>query len=133
MFNTFPDLLTYSFFAPTLLRLAGALAVAYIAYAQFKRREEIGEITYWLIGKPGSWLIWVVVALETILALALLFGYYTQLAALAGLVLCVKHYIFAKKYSRAIPLCRVDYIFLAVILLSLLLTGAGALAIDLPL
>lgn len=132
MLNTFPDLLLFSFFAPTLLRIAVAVAFAYIAYIHFKRRAELMQMRVPLLSTLGP-LLWLVMLIEAVIALALLFGYHTQIAALAGLVLSIKHAIFAKRYARAIPLCRGEYFFIIVILLSLLLTGGGAFAFDLPL
>lgn len=132
MLNTFPSLLTYSFFAPTLLRVTVALTFAYIAYVQYKRREEIAKMRVPMVGKIGG-LIWVALVIEALMALALLVGYCTQIAALLGLLLSIKHYVYAKKYPLVIPLGRADYIFIFVICLSILLTGAGAFAFDLPL
>lgn len=85
------------------------------------------------IGTLGNGLLWLVLAVECALALMFLVGYYTQFAALAGLVLCIKHFIYAKKYARAIPLCRADYIYLFVLCLALVCMGAGAFAMDIPL
>jgi uncharacterized membrane protein YphA (DoxX/SURF4 family) len=132
MLNTFPSLLTYTFFAPTLLRITVALAIAYIAYVQFIRREEIAEMRVPVVGKIGG-LIWIALIVETAIAIGLFVGYLTQICALLAMLLCIKHFIYAKKYPRVMPLCRADYIFIFVICLSLLLTGAGAFAFDLPL
>lgn len=133
MLNPFPDLLVFSFFAPTLLRIVAAVSFLAIGYVQIKRRNEIGKTHFPIIGAPGAWLAVVVGIAAILIGLMLFFGYYTQYAALAGIVLGLKHIIYAKKYPRAIPLCRVDYIYLIVICASLLLLGAGAFAQDLPL
>lgn len=125
-FLLFPSLLFLAPLGATILRVTAALAFAYIARVHIQRREEIAETHYVLLGKPDAWLISVVIILESLLALALFFGFYTQLAAIAGLVLCTKHFTYAKMYPRAIPLCRLDYVFLFAICLSLLFTGAGA-------
>lgn len=107
-----------------MLRLAVALAFGFGAWAHYSRRSELTGLGLWL---------WLMVIVEVLIALSLAVGAYTQVAALAALVLCVVYAIFAKKYPRATPLCRGEYILLAVISLSLMLTGAGALAQDLPL
>ena len=132
MLNVFPSLLTYSFFAPMLLRVAVAFSIAYIVWVQYKRREEISRMRAPLIGVVGG-LLWLGLAAELAVAVALLVGYYTQIAALFGLALSAKHYIFAKKYPTVIPFSRATYVFIFVICLTLLITGAGALAFDLPL
>ena len=132
MLNVFPSLLTYSFFAPMLLRALVALSIAYIVWVQYKRREEISHMRAPLIGVVGG-LLWLGLAAELAVAAALFVGYYTQIAALFGLALSLKHYIFAKKYPSVIPFSRATYVFIFIICFTLLLTGAGALAFDLPL
>ena len=132
MLNLFPNLLTYGFFAPTLLRLVAAGVFVYLTYVHLQRREEIGTTRFMLIG-AGAWTVWVLVFVEAIIAIGLFLGYYTQVAALLGLLMALKHFVWAKRYPRVFFLNRIDYVLLAVVCLSLLLTGAGALAMDLPL
>lgn len=133
MLTPFPGLLDYAFFAPTLLRITAAVAVGFIAYAHYTRRNELGHIRMPIFGNMGTGMVLFMTAIEGVIALALFFGYYTQIAALLAGILCIKHMIYAKKYPRFVPLCRADYVFLLVICFSLMLTGAGALAFDLPL
>lgn len=132
MLNTFPDLLTYSFFAPTLIRIAVAISFAGIAYAVYTRRDEIARISFPIIGK-APWLAPLSALIHALIAVALFAGYYTQVAALLGALSALKQAYFAKQYPRAIPLCRAEYILLVFMCLSLLLSGAGATALDLPL
>lgn len=132
MLNPFPDLLIFSFFAPTVLRIAVAICFFFIAYAQWTRREELAHLSYPIIGK-APWLPSASVVVHLALALMLLVGWYTQLAALIGLAASFKAALFAKTLPRFMPLCRGEYILLMVILASLMLSGAGALAYDLPL
>src|SRR6266404_3302091 len=132
MLNTFPQLLTYGFFAPTILRILVAFAFFSIAYLQASRRKEISETGFPFIGKPDPTLVLISALIVAATGFAILLGWHLQLAALVGLVICIKHAIFATKYPRAIPLCRGEYIQLTVILLTLLISGAGAFAMDLP-
>lgn len=132
MLNPFPSLLIYSFFAPTLLRVAAALIFAWIAYAQYKRRGELGRIHFPVVGS-GAWIVWVSIVVTALVALGLLLGYSTQWAALVGALIGMKGTVWAKRYPRFFPLCRFEYFLLMVVCLSLLLSGAGALAFDLPL
>jgi uncharacterized membrane protein YphA (DoxX/SURF4 family) len=132
MLNTFPQLLTFSFFAPTLLRVFVALVFFGIAYMQYARRDELAQTRYIVVGR-GAWIPRASVLAHAVLGLMLLLGYYTQVAALLGALASLKGLIWAKRYPHFFPLCRVDYLFVLVILLSLLLTGAGALAFDLRL
>lgn len=124
MLNPFPDLLALGFFAPTLLRLAVALSFGATAWAHYARRTELANLGIWL---------WVAIMVEVAVTISLALGAYTQLGALAALILSVAYAVYAKKYARAVPLCRGEYILLAIISASLLVSGAGAFAQDLPL
>lgn len=132
MLNTFPDLLSLGFFAPTLLRITVALAFLFGAYIQFKRVDELSNIRFPLVG-GGPWIIWLSIVAHAAIGVMLFFGYYTQIAAILGALGSIKGMVYGKKYPRLFALCRVDYFFVLMICLSLLLTGAGAFAFDLPL
>ncbi len=124
MLNPFPGLLMLAFLAPTILRLAVALGFGGSAWAHFARRDELKGLGFWL---------WLLIAVEIFITLSLAMGAYTQVGALLALILSVVYAVYAKKYARAVPLCRGEYILLAIISASLMLSGAGALAQDLPL
>ena len=130
--NPIPELLTYGIFAPTLLRFAAAVIFAHLAYNHYKNREQIAEIRFPLVGQ-GVWLVWFVVAVEAALALALFFGYYTQVAAIVGALATLKNIVWGGKYPSFFILSRSSAFLLLVIMLSLLVSGAGAFAFDLPL
>ena len=133
MLMTFPEFLFLAPLVGTLLRLVVGLSLLYIAYVQLKRRDEIGQMSLPIIGPAGAGLVTVAASFKAIVGLALIIGYATQLAALLALALCLKQFIYAKRYPRAVPLCRVDYFYLIVMCISLFLMGAGAFAFDLPL
>ena len=126
MFNTFPGLLTYGFFAPTLLRLAAALIIASVAYLQWKHVSSIEHTSLPVVGK-SSWWVWLSIFAHAAIAALLFFGYYTQIAAILGLLISIKHFIFQHRYPNVFPLSRSTYFLVAVICLSLMLSGAGAL------
>lgn len=132
MLNALPQLITYSDFAPTILRILVAFSFFYIAYAQFARRKEIAGIKIAVIGHVDQTLVLISSLAIFIVGAMLFFGWETQIAAILGMLVCLKHAIYAKKYPRAIPLCRMEYIYLIVILFTLLLTGAGLIAMDIP-
>ncbi len=132
MLNTFPDLLALGFFAPTLLRIAASLAFLFGAHIQYKRLAELEKISFPIVG-AGAWIIWLSIIAHAAIGAMLFFGYYTQIAALLGIAGSIKGLIYAKRYPRVFALCRADYFFVLVICLSLLVSGAGAFAFDLPL
>lgn len=132
MLNPFPQLLVYGFFAPTLLRVAAALIFAYLAYKHYQNRDEIGSTHFPVVGQ-GMWLAWFSIIVEVALAAAIFFGYYTQYAAIVGALGALKHIVWGGKYPGFFMLSRSAAFLLLVIMLSLLVSGAGAFAFDLPL
>jgi uncharacterized membrane protein YphA (DoxX/SURF4 family) len=132
MLNPFPQLLVLSFFAPTLLRAAAALVFFYLALSHFKNRAAIAG-TRWPVWGTGAWIPWVATVADSVVGAGLLAGYWTQVAALLGALLGLKYAFWAGRYETYFVLSRTAALLLAVICLSLLLTGAGALAFDVPL
>ena len=132
MLNSFPQLLVFSFFAPTLLRVAVALFFFYIAYKQYGRRHEIARLRFPIVGR-GVWIALLAVGFHTAIGAMLFFGYYTQVGALLGSVGLLKGWWLNKRYPSVVILPNSAILALLALCLSLLLTGAGALAVDLPL
>ncbi len=133
MLNPFPQLLNYTFFAPTLLRVFAALMFFYVAYALIQKRDVITSTPAPLIGKPTEWMCWLSATIITLTGLALFFGYGTQWAAIVGMIIALNNGLFAHCYQHIMPLARSTYILIFIICLSLLITGAGGIAFDVPL
>lgn len=131
MLNVFPGLLL-PFLAPLLLRVGAAIVFAAVAYMQWQRRDEISKTDLPVIGR-GSWWVWISAIAHLAVAVLLLLGSYTQVAALLGALLSVKHAFWSRRYPRLFPLGRAAGLLLLLISLSLILSGAGAFAQDLPL
>jgi uncharacterized membrane protein YphA (DoxX/SURF4 family) len=132
MLNPFPELLVFSFFAPTLLRVTAAIIFGYLAYRHFERRDAIAQTRFPIVGQ-GAWIAWVAIIIEVVVAVALLLGYDTQYAAILGALGALKQWVWRGKFSSYFFLTRSASFMLLVICLSLLITGAGAFAFDLPL
>ena len=97
-----------------------------------KSGEELGKEKYIIIG-AGMWIPVLTALVELIVGGALIAGAYTQLAAIAGAMLALKYFIWKRRYPHFFPLSRSASALLFVICLSLIVTGAGAFAMDLPL
>ncbi|OGC84440.1 hypothetical protein A3F55_00515 [Candidatus Adlerbacteria bacterium RIFCSPHIGHO2_12_FULL_53_18] len=132
MLNPFPDLLVLGFFAPTIVRVTVGTLFIYAGYIHWQKRESIGNIIFPIIGK-GDWIAWGSILFHTAVGVMLVFGYYTQIAALLGGIGAFKGLWFAHRYREVFVYTRSTYILLAAICASLLLSGAGAFAFDLPL
>jgi len=132
MLNVFPSLLTYGFFGPTLLRTAAALVFFYLAYTVYKHRAQAAHMSLPVVGVQ-PWVPGFVIVVYAAIGLSLFFGYYTQIGALVGAIAALKELFWGKRMEAIFPLSRAGSFLLLAICLSLLVTGAGALAFDLPL
>lgn len=131
MLNIFPGLLL-PFLAPLLLRIGAAIVFAAVAYTQWQRRDEVSKTDLPVIGRNGWW-VWLSIAAHAAVAVLFALGSYTQLAALLGALLSIKHAFWSHRYPRIFPLGRAAGFLMLLISLSLILSGAGAYAQDLPL
>jgi len=133
IFSVFPSLFFLSPLAATLLRIAAAYAFLYVANSLIQDRRKITRERFPIVGQMNEWMVWTSALVTIAVGILLATGLYTQVAAIVGMIIALKHGIFAHKYSSIIPLSRGTYALLFVICASLLVTGAGAIAFDLPL
>jgi uncharacterized membrane protein YphA (DoxX/SURF4 family) len=134
MLNPFPDLLTYSRLAPLILRAVVGLVFIDLGILVFKNEKDrwLASLSTLRIPKPELTLK-ILGCLEIMAGAMLIAGFYTQISALVlALFVFAETYI---EYKMPIVLKRnfVFYLLLLTILISLLFSGAGAFAFDLPL
>ena len=134
MLNPFPDLLTYSLLAPFILRIVVGLIFIDLGVLAFKSEKEKWIVSFSTLRVPNPKLaVKIFGAIEVALGIMLILGFYTQIAALIlGLLTFTEAYV---EYKEPVILKRnlIFYVMLFAIVLSLLFSGAGAYAIDLPL
>lgn len=134
MLNTFPSLLDYSWYAPLILRVVLGIILIDLGVLKFKseRASWITTLSAYRL-KPAAFFVSVYGAIEIIGGALLVIGLFTQVAALVFVILsaieCYTEFTEGNVLKRDI----VFYVLLFAIALSLLLTGAGAFARDLPL
>ncbi len=117
MFSFFPPLLAFSGFAALLLRVT--LGVIFFLWGREKYRSVDGNKSYAI--------------LEMLIGILLAIGYMTQFAAFIALLILGKRLI-GKIKHKALFTNGINYYFiLFIISLSLIFTGAGYIAFDLPL
>src|SRR5579872_7402948 len=90
MLNPFPSLLTYSFFAPTILRVVAAAVILMLAHTHRVKRQELQRLVSPIVGEFATYLIWIVIVVEALTGLGLFLGLYTQIAAIVGAVLALR-------------------------------------------
>ena len=130
--HPFDHLFIFQFFAPTILRLVVGVVLLQLAWFHYNHRNTIAEVKFMLVGK-GSWIPWVLIAVEVAVAVSLIAGYRTQPAALVGVLLMLKNIVWKHRYPTVFTLSRLESTLLLFIMLSLVFTGAGLLAFDLHL
>lgn len=132
--NPFPELLTYKFFIPIIFRLVVGMYFLLKGYLRLGPYKSAYETAIAGMGFQKPKITRITIAIIEILgALMLIFGWYTQVAAIIlGLwtLLLLKY---KGTHKHLIHGSRGQYFFLLVILFSLLISGAGAMALDWPL
>lgn len=134
MLNPFPELLNYALLAPFLLRAVVGLIFLDLGILKFKGEKARWISSFETLGvHPADLLVGLYGALQVVGGIMLLVGVYTQIAALF-FVLSTGIELYIEWQAREVLKRDITfYLLLFVISLSLLLTGAGAYAIDLPL
>lgn len=134
MLNMFPELLTYSQFAPFILRVVLGFVLFNLGYMKLRSERPRWEIFFEALGwKPKGGFVTGFGLLEMVGGLALIVGFYTQLAALIFVVIFFIELYIEQKEAMLLKRDLVFYLLLFSIALSLLFTGAGFFAFDLPL
>ena len=132
-FNIFPDLFTYTLIAPFILRVV--LGFIFMNLGSLKLGKErkgwIGSFNILNI-KPASFFVSLLGIVEIIGGLFLIAGAYTQLIVLVLAIISISELLIEYKEESILKRDFVFYLLLATICVSLLLTGAGLFAIDIP-
>lgn len=131
MLSLFPQLLFLTPLAITVLRVSAGLVFLSLAWGHYSDRARLGETSYLVVGK-GTWIPIFSAFVELAVAVALIVGAYTQLAAIVGALIAFKQLIWRRRYPQFFSLQTPAAFLLMVICLALIVTGAGALAFDLP-
>ena len=134
MLNPFPDLLMYSFIAPFILRVLLGLIFVDLGVLKLRSEKEGWLTSFETLGlRPADLFVSIYALLQIVGGLLLLIGLWTQVAALAFAIFSGIELYVEWKARDILKRDMVFYLLIFVISLSLLLTGAGKYAIDIPL
>lgn len=133
MLNPFPELLSYSLIAPLILRLTLSLIFINLGYMKLTSEKTSWVGFFKTTSLPADISVKILALIQIVGGLLLIVGLYTQIAALVFVVITSIELWIEKRDPILLRRGFVFYLLLFSISLSLLLTGAGFLAIDLPL
>lgn len=134
MLNPFPELLTYSLLAPFILRLV--LGYLFINLGHLKLTSEKNRWTLSLETlklKPAAFFVKLLALIEIVGGGMLILGLYTQIAALVLALITFGELYIEYKEESLLKRNLAFYLLIFAISISLLFSGAGFLAFDLPL
>ena len=131
LLSLFPQVLFLAPLATTMLRVAAGIVFLLLAWTHWQKREEMAAEKIFLLG--GVWVPTVAFIAESVIGACLVLGIYTQVIALLGALGALKCFVWKRRFGQFLPLSRTASALLFVICLSLVATGAGAFAFDLPL
>lgn len=134
MLNIFPELITFVLFAPLLLRTIVGIYFLHWGLQLFKKDRYADCASSLRIewGSLGIIFIWYLSFFEILVGAFLIAGFLTQAAAIGGMLIAGKLYYLRRAYPSVATAEGTTYILMFVISLSLLLSGGGAFAIDIP-
>lgn len=134
MTNPFPELLNFSLLAPTLLRLTLGIFIISLGYTKFKNPHTNIMSFFETLGfRPGALYTKALSVTEIVMGVALFMGFLTQIAALVVAIITFVSLIVTIRHPESGLQKASIYALFFIISISLVLTGAGLIAIDLPL
>ena len=137
MLNVFPDLLFLQLLAPFLLSVALGIMLFWIGYS-YLFKDRTATIAQLSTKFPKIAVFAVVFSgiFEITTGIFLIAGFLTQIMSIAGVLIAIDALsvkILCKNLDKVIKCGKMFYILVFIISLSLLFSGAGAFAVDLPL
>jgi len=133
-FNLFPELFAFSLIAPFILRVL--LGFIFLNLGSLKLgKERPGWINSFnlLNIRPAVFFTGLLGIIEVVGGFLLIVGAYTQITALILAVIALAELFIEYREESLLKRDFVFYLLLAAISISLLLTGAGLFAVDIPL
>jgi uncharacterized membrane protein YphA (DoxX/SURF4 family) len=136
MLNPFPILLSFGLLAPFLLRIVVGIfflktGVAHLKINKHTTEDIVAAEKKFTLAGPN--ILWFVATVEALCGIALIVGFLTQIASLVLAILLVIG-LSQKKFFPDLFAKQTNFsLLLLAILISLMFSGAGFLAFDLPL
>lgn len=132
--NTFPNLLTFGILAPFILRLVIGFIAIDLGYLKLGKENVDWRILFETIHfRPSKYFVKIFAFVEIAGGLMLLLGAYVQIVAIIFALAFFCEAVLEYKEESLEDRNITFYVLMFAISLSLIFTGAGAFALDLPL
>jgi uncharacterized membrane protein YphA (DoxX/SURF4 family) len=132
-FNLFPELFSYSLLAPLILRIVIGLVFLNLGFLKLGKEKKGWISSLSILGvKPAGFFTTLLGLVEIIGGFLLIGGAYTQVAALVLAVISTCELLIEYEEESILKRDMVFYLLLTAICASLILSGAGLYAIDVP-
>lgn len=135
MLNTFPELLNYTILAPTIIRFLLSFVLITIGVSIIKPTTRALFAAYFSSKEYplAAFLPWKFAIVQILLGLFFFFGFFTQISSLIAMYVFFSLFYIENRAEKILPHTSDFYLVMIIISLTLLFTGAGAFAVDLPL
>ena len=134
MLNPFPELLDFGILAPTIIRVAIAVFFISFGWNKLTKEREHKATFFESIGlRPAGVYVTLLGIFQLIAGAFLIVGLFTQVIAIICATISLVSYIIKKRHPEMLFTPASVYSLLFIMALSLVFTGAGLPAIDLPL
>ncbi len=134
MLNPFPELLFLKALAPTLIRIGAGVYFIILGYSKFAQNRQL-LVDYFdsIKIRPAGAFVKALGYTEVIIGTCLFIGLFTQIGAIIGAIISFVSLIVSVREPQLKMRTWMEYGMLFLISLSLLFSGAGLWALDLPL
>ena len=134
MLNAFPSLLTFSLLAPLILRVVLGLIFINLGYIELTSEKKRWAAFFETVHlKPATIFVILMGLFEIVGGFFLIAGFMTQVTALVFSIITFGEFYAEYREETLLKRDVIFYLLIFAISLSLLLSGAGIFAIDLPL
>lgn len=132
-FNLFPELFSFTLIAPFILRVVLGFIFFNLGFLKLGKEKRGWTSSLHILGiKPAYFFVGLLGLTEIAGGLFLIAGAYTQLVALVLGIISISELLIEYEEESILKRDMVFYLLLATICISLLLTGAGLYAVDIP-
>ena len=134
MLNAFPSLLTFSLLAPLILRVVLGLIFINLGYIELTSEKKRWAAFFETVHlKPATIFVILMGLFEIVGGFFLIAGFMTQVTTLVFSIITFGEFYAEYREETLLKRDVIFYLLIFAISLSLLLSGAGIFAIDLPL